>query len=94
MWSMIVLIGAILAGGGAGVASARAIARTEAEQVVAPVQTSLQIHLSEMLGKQAIMASFVEEERSARCAQSRNVYLLCMQARVRCEPVSANCGSR
>jgi len=93
-WHVISLVITILGAGGAGVASAKAMARDEAKTVIQPFTETLNIHLASMTEKQLVMSAYVAEERDARCATARNVYLLCLAARVQCEPVSAQCGGR
>lgn len=91
VWRVLTLIASILAAGGSGLVAARAFAANAAGDVVAPVERKIDDHLSKMAGLQSVMAQYVDEERAARCASARNVFRLCMQARIECEPVGASC---
>jgi len=90
-WKVLALISSVLAAAGGGLASAKALARAEAENVVSSVDSKIERHLAEMRGKQAVMADFVEESRAAQCANAVNLYRLCLNARIQCEPVNATC---
>ena len=94
VWRTLTMIAAVLGAGATALASSKALARQEAESVIQPVSERLNVHLASMSEKQNVMAAYVAEERDARCATARNVYLLCLAARVQCEPVSAQCGDR
>lgn len=88
------VVAALLVGIGIGFASrawptAREVADVSARVVT--VEAGLSSHLAEMSALRPQMMSYVREERAARCSTARNIYALCRQTGVVCEPVSASC---
>jgi hypothetical protein len=55
------------------------------------IDRRLDTHLTGLEAKRQQMDDYVSEERAARCASARNVYRLCLAARIDCEPVEARC---
>lgn len=76
-WGVIVLIGSILVGGAGAVAAAQSVARTEAQEVVAPVERKLDDHLAAMLPTRELMQEFVREQRASMQMMSRKIDSLC-----------------
>ena len=81
-----VVVSALMIGAGVGVS-----AYVWADSRISGAEVGLSAHLQEMKALRPRMDEYVREERAARCSMARNIYALCRQTAIVCEPVSASC---
>jgi hypothetical protein len=76
-WGVMVLIGSILVAAAGALGAARAVAKVEAQQVVAPVERKIDDHLAAVVPTKELMEAFVDEQRQFNRDARRQLEALC-----------------
>jgi hypothetical protein len=76
-WSVLTLIGAIIAAAAAVLAAEHAVATSAAQIVVRPVEKRIDDHLAQMLPTQRLMEQYVSEQRSFNAEAAGALDALC-----------------
>lgn len=76
-WTVLLLVGSILAGAAGVIAVDHRLAIAAAQDVVAPVEKRLDDHLSSARAMREVMDRYVAEERQSRRALTKKIDALC-----------------